>query len=128
MLNIAKLLKEESFHTTQQWFGNLLLLLHKIEQFIKPKQYETQITVNKNGLDEAIRVLIVSQIDGKREDTMYMLPDTEEVIYTEMPEATHFINERLIMKERIDYFFHHSNNDNLCKRQYILLNLHHIFA
>lgn len=68
-------------------------------------EYETQITVNKNGLDEAIRVLIVSQIDGKREDTMYMLPDTEEVIYTEMPEATYFINERLIMKERIDYFF-----------------------
>ena len=47
-------------------------------------EYETQITVNKNDLDKAIRVMIISQIDGKREDSIYMLPDTEEAVYVEL--------------------------------------------
>lgn len=68
-------------------------------------EYETQITVNKNDLDKAIRVMIISQIDGKREDSIYMLPDTEEAVYVDMPECKYFINERLIMRERVDYFF-----------------------
>lgn len=68
-------------------------------------EYETQITVNKNDLDKAIRVMIISQIDGKREDSIYMLPDTQEAVYVDMPECKYFINERLIMRERVDYFF-----------------------
>lgn len=68
-------------------------------------EYKTQITVNKNDLDKAIRVMIISQIDGKREDSIYMLPDTEEAVYVDMPECKYFINERLIMSERVDYFF-----------------------
>ena len=68
-------------------------------------EYETQITVNKNNLDKAIRVMIISQIDGKREDSIYMLPDTQEAVYVDMPECKYFINERLIMRERVDYFF-----------------------
>ena len=68
-------------------------------------EYETQITVNKNDLDKAIRAMIISQIDGKRDDSIYMLPDTEEAVYVDMPECKYFINERLIMRERVDYFF-----------------------
>lgn len=67
--------------------------------------YYLQITSAKKNVDKAIRVMIISEVDGVSKERVYMAKDKVEAIYEDMPDCLEFYNEKIVMQDNIYGFF-----------------------
>lgn len=67
--------------------------------------YYLQITSAKKNVDKTIRVMVISEVDGVSNERIYMAKDESEVEYEDIPECLEFVNEKMIMEDKVYGFF-----------------------
>lgn len=68
-------------------------------------RYYVQITSVKKNVDKAIRFMVITEIDGVSREMLFMAKDDKEAQYEDIPDCLEFVNERLIMRDKIYGFF-----------------------
>lgn len=67
--------------------------------------YYLQITSAKKNVDKTIRVMVISEVDGVSTERIYMAKDESEAEYEDIPDCLEFVNEKMIMEDKVYGFF-----------------------
>ena len=68
-------------------------------------RYYIQITATKKNVDKAVRVMLITEIDGISREQIFMAKDDVESVYEDIPECEEFVSDRLVMQDKIYGFF-----------------------